>query len=148
MAKCTAWMVVFVLCAVVVVGVAPRGKRRHLPPELSKLDNLPVFHSPLGACEVGDLSLKRVKKELQKRGTECVTCKEKRDYQLALIDTIELRLPILTDEEYDILQSSPDAPWQPDATYQVADWQNFWDSLPDEAPLTADYGAGLKRDEL
>ena len=70
-----------------------------------------AYKSPLGACEVESLSLKRMKRELRKRGTECADCQDKRSHGLALIQLINLWFPALTDEQYAELEHNPEAPW-------------------------------------
>lgn len=73
-----------------------------------------VYKSPLGACEVEGLSLKRMKREIRKRGTECVRCTDKTSYGKALIVLINIWAPALSDTELSFVERSLPAerhPW-------------------------------------
>jgi hypothetical protein len=103
-------------------------------PALGNGDSKLFYESPLGACEVSDLSLKRMKRELRKRGTECVGCTDKKSHGLALISLINMWFHALTEKEYQRLEQDPTAPWIAGNLKTVEDFRAELAATNEQAP--------------
>ena len=114
MPSCRVLPVVILLVVLVTATLAQAERKKKK--SIYDVPNPPIYVAPLGACEVPYLSLKRIKKELFKRGIDCIDCVKKADYQEKLVYAINHYFNVMSDEEYSNLTGEPLPPPPADET--------------------------------